>query len=794
MSYLDELNEQQRAAVEYCDGPQLIIAGAGSGKTRVLTYKIVHLLNQGHAPFRLLALTFTNKAATEMRHRIQALVGESVANQLWMGTFHSIFARILRRHAPLIGFTSDFTIYDTSDSRSLVKLIIRDQGLDDKKYKPANVHSFISNLKNNLITPSMYMRDEARLKADANAGLPMLGELYNIYCQRCRVANAMDFDDLLVFTNILLRDNPDVLRRYQEFFSYVLVDEYQDTNFAQHLIIIELSKLHRRVSVVGDDAQSIYSFRGANLSNILNMEHQFEGLKIFKLERNYRSTQNIINAANSLIDKNTWQIKKNIFTANKPGSRIPVIRCYSDYEEAFVVASQITSLRARTGCTYNDIAILYRTNAQSRVLEQALSRAGRKDDHAPGAGTIPYRIYNGTSFYERKEIKDAIAYFRLTVNHNDDEALRRIINFPKRGIGQTSLGKVQHAAVAAGVSMWQIISEPDCYGFSINKSTQAKLDAFVNLINGFTRAEQESDDAVASTDIIFDRTGLITMLHNDNTPENISQRENLEELRNAIAEFVEMQREAGSDEIKLSNFLAVTSLLTDQDENKKNGGDCVTLMTVHSAKGLEFRNVIIVGVEEDLFPSSMSKDSLAQIEEERRLLYVAITRAMDNCVITYATSRYRNGENINCRPSRFISDIDPQFLKIEQRQRDFDSFENNRFGSRNDFSQRKSPWDNIQRNVIARSVTNNVSNSTPRRRNDLTPTAAPSTPQPDNDGRFRNHTADELKEGMEIVHNRFLDGVIVNIDTSSADNRIVVDFKEYGSKTLLLKFAKFFIK
>ena len=787
---LDKLNPQQREAVLYCDGPQLIIAGAGSGKTRVLTYKIVHLLNLGYAPYRIMALTFTNKAAREMKQRIEALVGPEVAGHLWMGTFHSIFAHLLRRNAPLLGYKGDFTIYDTGDSRSLVKLIVREMGLDDKTYKPNNIHARISKLKNDLVLPEDYLSDQQQIKLDQKSATPKFGEIYRLYCDRCRVAGAMDFDDLLVNTNILLRDHPDVLQRYQEFFQYILVDEYQDTNFAQHLIVLKLSRQHRRMSVVGDDAQSIYSFRGANIGNILTLSKQYPDLKIFKLEQNYRSTQTIINAANSLIDKNRNQIKKSIFTDNRKGSPIPVIRCFSDFEEGYVVASQITSIKARTGCRYNDIAVLYRTNAQSRVLEQALSKGGRADDHARAQRGIPYRIYGGLSFYQRKEIKDAIAYFRLTTNHDDDEALRRIINYPLRGIGATTVDKVQHCAMTAGVSMWDVLAYPVKYQLNVNKGTMNKLAGFVQLIDEFSAHDANDATAAELAQAIISRTGLMSQFFNDNTPENISKRENLDELLNAVSEFVDTQRESGNDDVKMTHFLAVTSLLTDQDEEKKNGGDCVTLMTVHAAKGLEFKHVIIVGVEKDLFPSALSSDSLAGIEEERRLLYVAITRAMENCVITFAASRYRNGQTVEYQPSQFIKDIDPQYLKMDFRLKErnpeditdrYDSFGHRRRETRQSYTP----------SYERRQISPATQQSPPPgfKRYDPSSSGAVASPM---DGDFTLHPASELKEGMAIVHNRFGNGHITKIDTSVQDAKIMAVFDADGiERTMLLKFAKF---
>ena len=659
--YLNKLNEQQKQAVIYCDGPQLVIAGAGSGKTRVLTYKIVHLMKLGYLPSHIMALTFTNKAADEMRERITNLVGEKEASYLWMGTFHSIFAKLLRFNADRIGFKQDFTIYDTSDSRSLIKLIIKDMQLDDKVYRPNVVHSRISMMKNALMTPYYYERDNKLRKEDERFNRPLTYEIYKTYCQRCKIAGAMDFDDLLVYTNILLRDNPDVLKKYQERFEYILVDEYQDTNFAQHMIITQLAREHNHICVVGDDAQSIYSFRGANISNILDLNKSFPTIKTFKLERNYRSTKNIIGAANSLIYKNKRQIKKNIFSENQIGTKVNVVACYNDYEEAYVVASTISSLKAREGCSYNDFAVLYRTNAQSRILEEALGSGGLKNKHGEKRRPIPYRIYGGLSFYQRKEIKDALSYFRLTINPNDDEALRRVINYPTRGIGATTMDKVQHCAIDDEVSLWQVITDPAKHRLSVNNGTLRKLQSFVELINSFTEKDRAGVDAYELGRTIIERSGIMADLMKEKSVENISKQENLDELLTAMHNFVDEQTQQGINETKMTDFLAKASLATDQDTDK-SVGECVTLMTVHAAKGLEFMNVIVVGVEEDLFPAAMSKDSILTIEEERRLLYVAITRAEKNCVITYAKSRFRNGSNVNCQPSRFIKDMDDKFL------------------------------------------------------------------------------------------------------------------------------------
>lgn len=776
--YLKKLNEQQRAAVEYCDGPQLVIAGAGSGKTRVLTYKIVHLLQQGYEPWRIMALTFTNKAAREMRERIEPLAGPEVAAQLWMGTFHSIFSRLLRRNAELIGFKPDFTIYDQSDSRSLIKLIVKDMGLDDKVYKPASLQAHISNVKNALISPEDYARNQALIDADRDAQRPLTVNIYKAYWNRCHIAGAMDFDDLLFYTNLLLRDHPDVLERYQEFFKYILVDEYQDTNFSQHLIVHQLSKKYNRLCVVGDDAQSIYSFRGANIDNILRLQRFYPDIKTFKLERNYRSTQTITDAANSLIEKNKGQIRKHLFSKNQVGEPIPVIRCFSDYEEAYVVANQIAALKARQGDSYEDYAVLYRTNAQSRVLEEALSNGGRRDKHGNMRNAIPYRIYGGLSFYQRKEVKDAICYFRLVINPDDDEALRRVINYPSRGIGDTTVGKITHCSSEHSVSMWQVMSDPEKYGLAVNRGTLAKLEGFITLMNALIELNRSGGDALTVATETIRRTKLKSVLMGDNTPENISRIENLDELMNAVNDFQQGKLESGDEHCQIGDFLAETSLLTDQDMNDPDG-EKVTLMTVHAAKGLEFRNVIIVGVEEDLFPSAMSMDSLAQIEEERRLLYVAITRAEVNCVITFATSRYHNGQTKSCVMSRFLRDIDPDYLLM---------------GSTNSTPVTPKPKTRYHTEPEprpTRTTTTAKPKTAPLPKS--RPTARPISPTPPSapsSGNFTIHTVEELSEGCEILHQRFGRGTVNSIDTSS-DAKIDVAFLDGQTRKLLLKFAKF---
>ena len=777
--YLNKLNTQQREAVVYCDGPQLVIAGAGSGKTRVLTYKIVHLLHLGYTPSHIMALTFTNKAAGEMRERITALVGEEAKN-LWMGTFHSIFAKLLRINADRIGFNHDFTIYDTNDSRSLIKLIVKDMQLDDKLYRPATLQSRFSMMKNALITPSYYEKNKAFLEEDKRANRPLTSEIYKTYCHRCKIAGAMDFDDLLVYTNILLRDNPEILEKYQQRFEYILVDEYQDTNFAQHLIITQLAKKHNRVCVVGDDAQSIYSFRGANISNILDLKKSFPLLQTFKLERNYRSTQNIIGAANSLIDKNKRQIKKNIYSENPVGTKVNVVECFNDYEEAYVVASTISSLKAREGYSYDDFAVLYRTNAQSRVLEEALGSGGLKNKHGDKRRPIPYRIYGGLSFYQRKEIKDALCYFRLTINPNDDEALRRVINYPARGIGNTTLSKVQHCGIEAGVSMWQVLTHPTEHRLEVNSGILRKLQAFVELINGFAAKDQAGVNAYELGRTIIERSGIMSDLMKEKSLENITKQENIDELLAAMHDFVDEQEEQGFSEQKMTDFLAQASLATDQDTDKSTG-ECVTLMTVHAAKGLEYKNIIIVGVEEDLFPSMMSKDSLAAIEEERRLLYVAITRAEKNCVITFAKSRFRNGSTNNCHPSRFLRDIDPQFLSMGAtssiKPKKEDSYSSHRT---------RPLFGGMRQERPSTATVSPISQPRP-----FAPSGTSKATSQAASGDFTLHSISEIDEGSSIMHNKFGVGTISKVDTSGSDPKIVVDFEVMGQRTLLLKFAKF---
>lgn len=768
--YLDNLNEAQRRAVLYTDGPELVIAGAGSGKTRVITCKIAHLLAGGIEPWRIMALTFTNKAAREMRERIAALAGEEVASKLWMGTFHSIFARILRRHADRIGYKSSYTIYDTADSRALVKSIVKAMELDEKIYKAATVAADISAAKNALISPEAYAQDRDLIEADKRARRPRTAEIYKAYRDRCHAADAMDFDDLLYYTNVLLRDNPDILRHYREFFSYVLVDEYQDTNFAQHLIVSQLAAATQRLCVVGDDAQSIYSFRGANIRNILNLRNAYPDLRIFKLEQNYRSTGNILGAANTLIAKNTEGIHKEVFTTGGDGARVEVVRSYSDYEEGYLVANRISQLRMNTSDSYEEFAVLYRTNAQSRVLEEALRKRN-----------IPYRIYGGLAFYQRKEIKDAVAYMRLSVNPDDDEALRRVINTPARGIGDTTLKKLTAAAMRDGCSIWQVLDNPDAHPLDINRGTRGKLERFHDIIHGFVRLAGEHTPADDLADAIMAETGLIAGLVHDKTPESISQIENLQELLNGVRQFVADKREEGDDgAADMAAFLTEVSLATDQDSKDPDDGapERVTLMTIHAAKGLEFGNVFIVGAEEELLPSAMSFDSLSGIEEERRLLYVALTRAKRFCMVSYAASRFINGQTKICQPSRFLRDIDPRFLRmvsgatIAGPQRGADSF-------RSSFH---SPGATV---IRPRAAAPRTQPAPPVRSAPAAPAAQAA------DGDYRLHRSEELQAGMGIEHQRFGRGTILEIDTAALDHRIRVQFSQVEPRVLLLKFARF---
>ena len=755
---LEQLNQGQREAVTYCDGPQLVIAGAGSGKTRVLTYKIAYLLaNHAYQPWNILALTFTNKAAREMKERIGRLVGQEQARYLQMGTFHSVFARILRAEADKIGFNSNFTIYDQSDSRSLVKNIIKEMQLDDKTYKPASVADRISMAKNHLLLPQQYMVSSWAAD-DAQKKRPQVGNIYNRYVERCRQANAMDFDDLLVQTFLLFKNHEDVRQKYVERFRYVLVDEYQDTNYAQQEIVLQLTCEHGRVCVVGDDAQSIYSFRGANIDNILNFQKQYQGSRLFKLEQNYRSTQLIVKAANSLIRKNERQIHKDVFSENEEGERLTLKPAYSDREEAIIVCNDIKRIRRQDQAQYNDFAILYRTNAQSRSFEEQMRKDG-----------IPYRIYGGLSFYQRKEIKDVIAYFRVVSNPNDEEALRRIINYPTRGIGDTTVTKIVETANLHHVSLWSVIQQPIVFDLNLSKGTLNKIDAFKQMVEGWT-ARIGQEDAYALGHAVIMESGISKDIYGSNNPEDLSRQENLEEFLSGMQGFVETRKEEDrGDEIALSDFLQEVALLTDLDSDGDEEQPKVTLMTVHAAKGLEFPTVFVVGLEENIFPSPMCTGSMRELEEERRLLYVAITRAEKHCILTCAQNRFRYGKMEYDTPSRFIKDIDPSLLRVEGGS-GIPGLPKSTGFSRN--SQNPRP---VATQFIA----------------DVKPRLVPvrkETPAPQSAiGNIG------LKEGNVIEHQRFGIGTVVKVEGSGENTKATVNFKNAGVKQLLLKFARYTI-
>lgn len=757
--FLNQLNESQRAAVEYIDGSSLVIAGAGSGKTRVLTCKIAYLLGKGIPPQTILALTFTNKAAKEMKERIATLVGFPTAQRLWMGTFHSVFSRILRNEANHIGYPSNFTIYDTTDSKSLLRAITKEMGLDEKVYKPGMVQSRISHAKNALITARMYDGNRELTEYDEKSKVPALRDIYTRYQQRCFQAGAMDFDDLLLMANILFRDHPAVLDKYRSFFQYILVDEYQDTNFAQHLIIQQLSEQHGRICVVGDDAQSIYSFRGANINNILKFQNIYPGCRVFKLEQNYRSTQNIVNAANSLIHKNQEQIHKTVFSEKEKGSKVTVYSSYSDYEEAYAIAGKIVEMRTRKSYRHEDFAILYRTNAQSRIIEEALRKR-----------SVPYKIYGGLSFYQRKEIKDIISYFRLLINPSDEEAFKRVINYPARGIGNTTLAKLSEASRQHGQSLWVVIQEPLEYGVNINAGTAGKLRSFRELIFSFlerNRTLPADEMAVA----VLQESGIVGMLMSDCSVEGISKQENLQELMNGIAGFVEMRREEGEERITLADFMSEVALLTDQDNDKEENTDKVTLMTIHAAKGLEFRNVFVAGMEENLFPSQMSTDSMRAVEEERRLFYVALTRAEENCFLTYAKSRFRNGQTQMSAESRFLHDIDEEYLDLPSG-----------FGRERRQAERMPAFESpFRQPVPAGGVSPGERFNKPDAAAGKPASSAEAIPA----GGYGN-----LQVGSRILHDRFGEGTVIALEDSGSDTKAVVEFSHSGQKKLLLKFAK----
>ncbi len=746
MNYLDELNPAQRAAVEYNEGPHLVIAGAGSGKTRVLTYKIAYLLQQGVNAGNILALTFTNKAAREMKTRIAALVGEHVARYLWMGTFHSICSRILRQEAEYIGYTRDFTIYDTTDSKSVIKHIVKDMQLDEKQYKTSVVLGRISMAKNQLLSPTSYSANREYIMQDRFARIPEVARIYAEYNRRLKACNAMDFDDLLFMTNVLFKNNVEVLRKYQEYFHYLLVDEYQDTNYSQYLIVKRLAEPQNNVCVVGDDAQSIYSFRGANIENILTFQKGYETAKLFKLERNYRSTQIIVNAANSLIRHNRGQIPKAVYSELAMGDRLQLSTYMSDRDEGKAVATQIKQLY-RQGYDYEQMAVLYRTNAQSRVIEDELRHLG-----------VPYRIYGGMSFYQRKEIKDAIAYFRLAVNPADNEAVIRVINYPLRGIGDTTVMKVREASRMAGCSMMEVILNPQAAQLSVNNATLNKLNAFVSMIQGFGE-KVATMDAYEFASMVLRDSGVMREAKADTTQEGIARYENLEEMLSGIHEFVEQKLRDGQAFTPMTDFLSEVSLLTDQDENKDDNQARVTLLTVHAAKGLEFKVTFIVGLEENLFPSQFCQ-APKEIEEERRLLYVAITRSMERCYLTNARQRFRNGQTVFSSPSRFIKDIDSCYIQSSQ-----------------------GLGITPQRPVMPE-MPKIPATSTQGKLKKLSPVAGGST------GKSHKEVRSEWKKGDRVEHKVFGAGTVLDVYRENDNDKIDIKFDNNGQKTLLLTYAK----
>lgn len=773
--YLNELNESQREAVLYNEGPSLVIAGAGSGKTRVLTYKIAYLLDNGYEPWSILALTFTNKAAREMKERIARQVGQERARYLWMGTFHSIFSRILRAEAEALGFTSNFTIYDATDSKSLVKAIIKEMNLDDKVYKPGMVQGRISNAKNHLVLPEAYAANAELIEADRAAKVPLLHEIYLRYWNRCRQSDAMDFDDLLLYTYLLFRTRPDICDKYAARFRYILVDEYQDTNFAQHSIVLQLTQKHQFVCVVGDDAQSIYSFRGANIDNILNFTRTYKDARLFKLEQNYRSTQTIVNAANSLIAKNRDQIQKEVFSEKDKGEPIGVFAAYSDVEEGEIVTNKIAQLHAKSGYAYHDFAILYRTNAQSRIFEEALRKR-----------SIPYRIYGGLSFYQRKEVKDVVAYFRLAVNPHDEEAFKRVINYPARGIGNTTLGKLTEAAGRCEVSLWKVLCEPLSYGVELNKGTYTKLQGFRDLISEFVTLAREQDAYTLGMELVK-RSGIMAEIYQDRSPENMSRQENIEELVNGMRDFCDGRQEEGNPHVLLSDYLSEIALLTDQDEEQGEAQPKVTLMTIHSAKGLEFPNVFVVGLEENLFPSPLSSASYRALEEERRLFYVAVTRAEEHCYLSYAKSRFKYGKMEFCNPSRFLKDIDVCYLQVPQEELMGTRIEEKASRFRKEASRasyerepRETGPSMFDGGPMPEEPHRFVPPRTLRRIPDASPSAAPAGP-----------SAGGLSAGMWIEHERFGKGEVTRVEGNGDNCKATVQFQHAGVKQLLLKFARF---
>jgi DNA helicase-2/ATP-dependent DNA helicase PcrA len=779
MNILENLNENQRAAVEYCDGPQLVIAGAGSGKTRVLTFKIAYLLDYHKMkPWNILALTFTNKAAAEMKERVSRIGGLTDVRYLNMGTFHSVFSRILRAEAEKLGYNSNFTIYDQSDSRSLIKSIVKEMGLDDKIYKASTIGDTISMAKNRLITSRQYASDIRLVQADAMRKMPELSNIYIRYADRCRQANAMDFDDLLLNTYLLFANHEDVRLKYADRFKYVLVDEYQDTNYAQQTIVLQLTKEHHNVCVVGDDAQSIYGFRGANIDNILNFNKFYSDAKMFKLEQNYRSTQLIVKAANSLISHNQHQIPKEVFSENDSGEKIVLKHAYSDKEEAVIVCNEIKRIRRIEKCDWSDFAILYRTNSQSRSFEEYMLKEG-----------IPYRIFGGLSFYQRKEIKDTLAYFRVVANPDDEEALKRIINYPTRGIGDTTLNKIINAATSNNVSLWSVLSQPSAYNVDLNKGTLAKLDAFRQLVDSWIE-RLSTDDAYTLGHAIVTESGISKDIYSGREPEDLSRQQNLEEFLGGMQDFVETRKEEGLDEhTSMSDYLQEVTLLTDLDDGDKDSETKVSLMTVHSAKGLEFPTVFIVGLEENIFPSPMSCNSMRELEEERRLLYVAITRAEKHCIMTTAQNRFRYGRVEFDTPSRFIKDIDKRYISVESSG-----------GGESRFSSHSGSWMQNPRPV----ATQFKADPRPRLVG-ATPSQPPVDPFSDSFKRQLRKVSSvsssysstsvssngTLTTGMTIEHQRFGIGKVLKVEGSGENQKATVEFRNVGTKQLLLKFAKY---
>ena len=832
MDLLNDLNEAQRAAVEYIDGPSLVIAGAGSGKTRVLTYKIAYLLSQGMKPWSIMALTFTNKAAREMKERIGKLVGNDLAQHLYMGTFHSIFSRILRAEAEHIGFNNNFTIYDESDSRSLIKAIVKEMGLDDKKYKPAAVHAKISMAKNNLMSAAAYESDAAIFEQNKRAQMPEVGKIFVAYVQRCKQANAMDFDDLLMLTYQLFREHEDIRHKYAARFDYVLVDEYQDTNHVQMSIVMQLCQEKQRVCAVGDDSQSIYSFRGANIDNILNYQRQFQGTRLFKLEQNYRSTQTIVEAANSLIKHNRNQIPKDVFSENAKGEKIQYKPAYSDKEEAAIVAKDVKRIRREDGCQYSDFAILYRTNSQSRSFEEEFRKQG-----------IPYRIYGGLSFYQRKEIKDIIAYFRLVANPDDEEAIKRIINYPARGIGATTVLKIADCAHQNQVSFWEVIGAPERYGLAVNKGTMNKLETFRLLISSFIERAQTTD-VYELGDAIIKESGISQDIMSGKDADDLARQENLEEFLSGMSAFVEERREEGKfDELFLQDYLQDVALLTDADSDGDKDEPRVSLMTVHAAKGLEFPTVFVVGLEENIFPSPLSAASLRDLEEERRLLYVAITRAEKHCILTNAKNRWRYGKMEFDNPSRFIDEIDgklidsldeaggslfgsmsdqPEWARAQRPRRPWEDAEQPRYSSRYQNSKpvasqfvadpkpslfddepetsRTSGRSSVSgRSSLSEGNFKSVRALNAAKRYMETHSSHPASRGTGSSASSVSSSAASsagssscgLQEGMKIEHQRFGRGTVLKIEGTGENTKATVEFVHSGTKQLLLKYAKF---